>query len=181
MPQKPYVQFLPFRDQMPLMQELFRFRDKDSLDEIQKLWFASTKPDEELYDLWNDPHEVINLAHHDQYQEIRLRLSRELDRWIELTNDPLTLPETELVKRLWSPDGIQHQTQTITITESAGSLQLQSVTEGASIAYQINETIGGKHWLLYTEPIAANSVDSLTGVAIRIGFKQSPAANYYGQ
>ena len=181
MPQRPYVQFLPFRDQMPLMQELFRFRDEDSLDEVQKLWFATTKPDEELYDLWNDPHEVINLAHHDQYQEIRLRLSRELERWIELTNDPLTLPETELVKRLWPPDGIQPQTQTITITESDGSLQLQSATEGASIAYQINEAIGGKHWLLYTEPIAANSVDSLTGVAIRIGFKQSPAANYYGQ
>ena len=179
MPQKPYVQFLPYRDQMPLMQELFRFRDKGELNPVQKIWFSNTKPAEELYDTENDPHEIVNLAEHPDYQQIKNRLSAQLDRWIEEMNDPLTLPEPELVKRLWSPDGIQPQTQPVSLTEMDGVLQLQSETGGASIVYQLNGNIGGSHWQLYAEPIPENSVDSIATAAIRTGFLQSETTTHY--
>ncbi len=180
MPERPYVQFLPYRDQMPLMQELFRFRDEERLDSVQQLWFRQTKPDEELFDLLADPHEIHNLAYDPSYRDIKTRLSMALDGWIEETDDPLTLPEPELVKLLWPPDGIQPVTEDVIFSISDGSLILDSPTEGASVAYQQNETIGGDHWMLYTGPLPADTVDSLAATAIRIGWKQSSVTRYTG-
>jgi N-sulfoglucosamine sulfohydrolase len=88
MPERPYVQFLPYRDQMPLMQELFRFRDEERLDSVQQLWFRKNKQEEELFDLLADPHEIHNLAYDSSYGDIKSRLSSALDDWIEETNDP---------------------------------------------------------------------------------------------
>jgi N-sulfoglucosamine sulfohydrolase len=68
---------------------------------------------------------------------------------------PLTLPEPELVKLLWPPDGIQPVTEDVNFTISDGSLILDSPTGGASVAYQLNEAIGGNHWMLYTGPLDA--------------------------
>jgi N-sulfoglucosamine sulfohydrolase len=180
MPERPYVQFLPYRDQMPLMQELFRIRDEGSLDSVQQLWFRKTKPEEELFDLLSDPHEIHNLAYDPSYRDIKARLSMALDGWIEETNDPLTLPEPELLKLLWPPDGIQPVTRDVTFTISDGSLIPDSPTEGASVAYQKNEAIGGDHWMLYTGPLNAGTVDSLAATAIRIGYKQSSISRYPG-
>ncbi len=180
MPERPYVQFLPYRDQMPLMQELFRLRDENRLDSVQQLWFRKTKPGEELFDLLADPHELKNLAYDPAYREIKNRLSRALDNWIEMTDDPLTLPETELVKHLWPPDGIQPVTEDVGFKISNGSLILDSPTEGASIAYQQNEAIAGNHWMLYTGPLHSGTVDSLVATAIRIGYKQSSISRYTG-
>ncbi len=179
MPERPYVQFLPYRDQMPLMQELFEFRSANKLDSVQMLWFRNNKPGEELFDLEVDPHEIHNLADRPEYQEIKNRLGRALDGWIELTNDPLTLPEPELVKRLWPPDGVQPVTDRVTFTSSGGKVTMNSVTRGASIAWQKNEAIGGSHWMLYTNPVEANASDSLAATAIRIGYLQSPVKRYY--
>jgi N-sulfoglucosamine sulfohydrolase len=178
MPERPYVQFLPYRDQMPLMQELFRFRDESRLDSVQQLWFRKTKPEEELFDLLSDPHEIHNLAYEPSYRDIKNRLSRALDNWIEMTNDPLTLPEPELVKLLWPPDGVQPVTEDVRFKVSDGSLVLYSPTEGASVAYQQNEAIGGNHWNLYTGPLPAGKVDSLAATAIRIGYKQSSISHH---
>jgi choline-sulfatase len=43
---------------------------------------------EELYDLKNDPDELVNLVHHPAYQKIKKQLSDELDIWIIKNNDP---------------------------------------------------------------------------------------------
>jgi len=43
---------------------------------------------EELYDLTNDPHELVNLAGDAGYREKRGELAAELDRWIETNGDP---------------------------------------------------------------------------------------------
>ena len=180
MPERPYVQFLPYRDQMPLMQELFRLRDESRLDSVQQLWFRKTKPEEELFDLLADPHEIHNLAYDPSYRDIKNRMSGALDNWIEMTNDPLTLPETELVKKLWPPDGIQPVTEDVTFKTSDGNLVLDSPTDGASIAYQMNEAIGGNHWMLYTGPLSSGKIDSLAATAIRIGYKQSSISRYTG-
>jgi N-sulfoglucosamine sulfohydrolase len=176
LPQRPYVQFLPYRDQMPLMQELFRLRNEDKLNPLQMRWFSQTKPAEELFDLENDPHEIDNIADDPRYQDIKMRLSAQLDNWILAMNDPLAMPEPELLKRIWPPDGIQPYTQPVSVTEKAGFIGMHSDTDGASIAYQLNEKIGGQHWLLYTSPIPAISIDSIAATAIRIGFRQSPTA-----
>ena len=179
LPHRPYIQFLPYRDQMPLMQELFRFRDNNQLNDTQMLIFAPTKPTEELYDLENDPHEINNLADDPDYADIKKRLSEELDKWLELTNDPLTLPETELVKQLWPPDGVQPQTLSANLTEKDGFFHLKSATAGALIAYQKNEDMGSDHWQLYINPLDTNAVDSITAIAVRKGYKPSREDRLY--
>lgn len=173
LPSRPYVQFLPYRDQMPLMQEILKMKENGTANNIQQLWLADTKPLEELYDLKNDPHEVNNLASNPEYADIKSRLSKALEQWIKTNNDPLTLPETEIIKNLWPPEGIQPITQKPSIELKDNYLSLRSETSGASIAYQLNDSIGKKHWSLYTKPLASKTVDSIKAVAIRIGFKQS--------
>lgn len=50
--------------------------------------FVYNGPDRnELYDLWADPHELRNLVEHPEYEDVRLRLARRLDDWMEETND----------------------------------------------------------------------------------------------
>ena len=43
---------------------------------------------EELYDLKNDPHELKNLANAPDFADVKIELSRKLDRWIRENNDP---------------------------------------------------------------------------------------------
>ena len=178
LPEKPYVQFLPYRDQMPLMREILKMKEEGKGNDIQKLWLADSKPTEELYDLQTDPHEINNLAEKPEFMDIKSRLSQELDSWIEANNDPLTLPETEIIKNLWPPYGEQPVTQRPIMEVEANYFSLKCNTDGASIAYQLNDSIGTKHWKLYTKPILKSEVDSLNAVAIRIGFKQSEVLQF---
>ncbi len=42
---------------------------------------------EELYDLVNDPEEIVNLAQNPEYAEIKADLREKLDTWIEENQD----------------------------------------------------------------------------------------------
>ncbi len=173
MPERPYIQFLPYRDQMPIMQEILKMKADGTANDVQSLWLAETKPKEELYDLETDPYEINNLAENPDYVQIKKRLKTALEQWIEDNDDPLTLPETELIKKLWPPNGIQPQTEKVTFEKKDDLLHLKTKTTAASIAYQQNDSIGKKHWMLYTKPLKTKDLDSIKAVAIRIGFKQS--------
>lgn len=169
-PNRPYVQFLPYRDQMPLMQELLRLDKAGKLDSTQKIWFAKTKPIDELYDTEKDPHEVNNLADLPEYHDKVVEMRSALKSWLEMTTDPLTMPETELVEQMWGTQG-QPQTQPVEFQTSGGNkISLSCPTTGASIAFQTAENWGTPRWSLYTKPL---KTDSLRAVAIRIGYKQS--------
>lgn len=50
-------------------------------------FMAETKPEEELYDLRTDPHEMKNLASDPEYAETLAALRGELEQWIEESND----------------------------------------------------------------------------------------------
>ena len=173
MPERPYIQFLPYRDQMPIMQEILKMKADGTANDIQSLWLADTKPKEELYDLETDPYEINNLAENPDYFQIKKRLKTALEQWISDNEDPLSLPETELIKKLWPPNGTQPQTGKVSFEKKDELLHLKTETAGASIAFQQNSAIGKKHWMLYTEPLQIKGIDSIKAVAIRIGFKQS--------
>jgi len=176
MPDRPYVQFLPYRDQMALMQELFRYEKEGKLDQVQALWFQKTKPIEELYDTWEDPYEVNNLASDPRYNDILKRFSDEHLKWKEETQDWGLIPETELIKELWPPDGIQPITEIpkFNIRENADpGLQVVSLscpTPGSSIAYMLDNS---EQWLLYSDPLEVGKKVKVSAQAIRIGYKPS--------
>jgi N-sulfoglucosamine sulfohydrolase len=100
-PELPYAQRIQYGEEMPTMQSWRRLNAEGKLTGPQKLFFAPTKPKEELYDTASDPHEVNNLADSRQpeHQAKLKELRGELDRWIDETKDLGAVPEEELIKQ----------------------------------------------------------------------------------
>ncbi len=179
LPERPYVQFIPYRDQMILMQELFKFEREDKLDDVQKIWFSKTKPEEELYDLKNDPHEINNLTDDPEYIDVLERMRKAHEQW-KIKYDPYSLiPESDLVKLLWPPDGIQPVTEPVQFSMKNDTVYLFCDTKGASIAYQLSSQDNKNWWQLYSLPVEFEKGDTVKAVAIRIGYKQSSMNTYY--
>ncbi len=58
------------------------------------------RPEEELYDLAKDPHQLTNLAADPAYAERKARLRADLDAWMKSTGDPRALePATDVFDR----------------------------------------------------------------------------------
>lgn len=180
MPERPYVEFLPYRDRMGLMQVLHSMHAAGTLEGPQKLWFRSEKPVEELYDTLEDPHEINNLASEPEYRDKLEELRTAHENWKQETKDWGLIPETELKNQLWPPDGTQPVTAGVqfvlpdSVFDDHVQVELRSATEGASIAYAMDSTHA---WQLYTEPFTVSSSSVLYAQAIRIGYKHSPIAS----
>lgn len=175
MPERPYVQFLPYRDQMSLMQELFRYEKEGLLNETQALWYRKTKPEEELYDTWQDPWEINNLADNPEFSSILTRLREEHLKWKEETWDLGTIPEPELIQQLWPPDGIQPATappifKRKELNNGQILVEIVSGTQGASIGYRVDKD---PTWKVYHQPIKIAKPANIQALAHRIGFKPS--------
>lgn len=97
--QSPYAQRIAYMEEMPTMQVWRRLNAEGKLNDVQKLFFAPTKPREELYDCAADPHEVHNLADSPTHQNVLKELRTAVDRWITETHDLGEIPEPELVRR----------------------------------------------------------------------------------
>lgn len=94
MPERPYTQHNEYIEKnYPTLGVLKQLYAGGKLDQPQSLFMQPHKPDEELYDLVADPHEVRNLAGSTQHQEILRNLRASLERWIEETNDQGRFPE----------------------------------------------------------------------------------------
>jgi uncharacterized sulfatase len=98
-PELPYFQWINYMDQMPILQEWRRLAFAGQLNDTQKMWFARTKPAEELYDTQADPHEVKNLAADPAHAATLAGLRAALDKWMTDTNDLGGVPERELIRR----------------------------------------------------------------------------------
>ncbi len=174
-PDKPMFLHVQYRDQMPIMQELYRLRDKGRLSYEQALWFRSRKPPEELFDTQTDPHELHNLAEDPRYRAKLLELRRALDDWLQTHEDLCLLPEKELLKRFW-PEGRQPQTAAPRLTQTQNRIALECPTEGASIGYQIFPAgeAPPASWEVYTRPFRLGEGFELRVVAHRLGYLRSP-------
>ncbi|MEM9918002.1 MAG: sulfatase [Bacteroidota bacterium] len=180
-PSKSCYLAVSYREQMPIMQELLRLRDVDSLNAFQAQWFRPQKEPEELFDTWTDPHELHNLAQMAAHQEKLTTLRNECDRWMDQIKDLGEIPEPELIAKLW---GGQHQPRTSAPrADIAGEkLALSCPTEGAAIGYQLldeGEEVS-KRWEVYQEPITFLKGKRLLMQAHRIGYLPSPMIEYSG-
>ncbi len=98
-PLKPYYQYMNTPEKGATMKEIRRLQQRDALPATAKLFTAATKPEEELYDLQADPHEINNLANEPAHQE-RLDVMRKAHlQWVADTRDLGLLPESEIVRR----------------------------------------------------------------------------------
>ncbi|MEL6613919.1 MAG: sulfatase, partial [Bacteroidota bacterium] len=136
-PERPYVQFLPYRDRNATMRELRRLHKAGELSGAPALWFRPTKPEEELFDTHADPDEVNDLAADPAHAATLARLRGALDAWADATGDVGAIPEPDLVRRLWSPDGEQPTTGAPAISVRDGRVVVRATTPGSLLAYRI--------------------------------------------
>jgi hypothetical protein len=173
-PEKPMFLEVSYRNQMPVMNELLKLRDEGHLTPQQALWFRETKPDEELFDLWNDPHELNNLAGQPEYEDILSNLRKACHDWTEAINDTGLIDEEELISRM-HPDG-QQVTDLVTAVKLNNEIVLSCATEGASIGYKIIRD-NAEHteipWAIYVAPIELSEGETLMAISQRLGFDPS--------
>ena len=180
-PEKPYYLPLAFRERLPSMQELLRMRDTGELDEYQALWFRKSKPEEELFDIENDPHELNNIANNPQYTEELTAMREECISWMNVIDDKGLIEEKELIESFY-PNRKARQTELPIIEISEKNVSVNEVTDGSRLGYRYSsEKLPSKGWNHYNNPIDLKPNDTLEIIAHRIGYKSVLTKIYNGE
>jgi N-sulfoglucosamine sulfohydrolase len=135
-PELPYSQRIAYMDEMPTMQEWRRLHAAGRLSGPPLLFFAERKPDEELYDLDADPHEIHNLANDPAHAATLARLRAAHEKWASETGDLGLVPESELQQRM-RPEGRWAHAEAPQVTWVKRQATLTCATPGSSIAFRI--------------------------------------------
>jgi len=158
---------LAYRDDLDIMQELWRLLEAGELNEVQQQWF-SPRPAEMLFDTLSDPHEINNLAADPAYaaELQRLRAAYEIHRTevADLSEDS----EAVMAERFW-PEGKEPLTAMPSLQLTDTTMTASCATEGASIGYRLN----GERWHLYTGPLPLSAGDEVEVKAVRYGWAES--------
>ena len=170
-PEQGYYLPVAYREKIPAMQELLKLKKEGKLNDIQKQWFREQKPEEELFDCINDPFELVNLANRPEYKNKLQELSSEMDRWLSEINDNPSLPEKDLVTKLWKGKNQKPVTANPSIIIENNKVVITCDTEGASIGYKTNPK--AKKWNVYLEPFELHSAKKVIVQAHRIGYVPS--------
>jgi len=108
-PEKPYTDFNTYkRLQYPVLALMQSLHEKKQLTAEQAPFFTLTRPAEELYDTFNDPDEVYNLASDKRYIEKLTSMRKELTRWQQETGDMGMIEEDPEAVKYWDTFYEQH-------------------------------------------------------------------------
>lgn len=170
-PELPPYMNLEYRLQQPMMKEILEMRDAGKLNAVQMQWFRPNKPAEELYDIKTDPYQLTNIADQQQMATHLKRLRGQMDNWLVETTDLGGTPEKELVKQWWNGQNSPPSTAAPVVRQEGDKMVVNCATEGASIGYKVV----GKDaaWQVYQKPVAVQKGETLTAVAMRIGYLKS--------
>ncbi|MEM7032062.1 MAG: sulfatase-like hydrolase/transferase [Chloroflexota bacterium] len=189
-PEKPYLMWIPYRNNHPILREMWRLHMADQLEGPQTAMFQHPRPPEELYDTENDPYELNNLAQ-DPAQETTLnRMRQAFIDWRNTHGDMGEIPEDQMIAG-WYPNGVQPQTAAPIFVPYATDVpgmdaapdggtfkgpmlvELHCATQGASITYT-TDAGGDVRWRLYTRPLKLEmGTTTIRTKAIRIGYLES--------
>lgn len=172
-PEQGYYLPISFREQIPTMQELIVMHKAGQLNEVQEQWFRTSKPEEELFDCFLDPHELKNLAENPTYNAKLNELRTAMDRWLDEIGDQPNLPERKLILDLWNGNTVQPQTAKPVLELKSSKVSVSCATDGASIGYKLYKSgfSTPDSWTIYTQPFdISEGVDSLVVVTHRIGY-----------
>lgn len=176
-PELPLIYRNAYWEQIDMTRTLIEMDQQGKLTGDAAYIFMKTKPEEELYDLLNDPDEVHNLAQLPEHQAQLKEMRSALGAWQIKVGDLGFIPEYDLVNMMW-PGMSQPLTEKVVFKKEGSKLILTSTTDGSSIAYQADEAIGGKRWKLYNQPLAMGSFKRIAARAVRIGYKTSEISDY---
>jgi arylsulfatase A-like enzyme len=170
-PEQGYYLPVAYREKIPAMQELLKLKEEGKLNDIQQQWFREKKPKEELFDCINDPFELNNLAENPKYKSKLQELSTEMDRWLAQIGDNPSLPEKELVEKLWDGKENKPKTAKPILKSVNGKIEITCSTKGASIGYKTSEKANS--WAVYSKPLELKNTEKLIVKAHRIGYEPS--------
>ena len=156
-----------YREQIPMMQNMMTLRALGKLDSLPSLWFRTPKPEEELYDMENDPFELVNLSNQVQFQDTLVHLRKVLNTWIKETNDLGRTPEKDLIT-MWLPNGEQPKLKPLQMVEKGEEINLISEKSDATIIWK---EPGDVSWHIFSKPLNKNV--SFIAKAVRIGYTDS--------
>jgi len=189
-PQLPYVGFVPYRNQSPIMQEMVRLQAEGRLSGPTALWWANSRPPEELYDTRTDPDQVRDLSGDPAHRATLERMRAAVGDWMERIDDQGLINEPEMIQRMW-PGGVQPVTAAPYIFQrgtrefarpvrdsaqtyrGAVEVEIYVPTQGASVAYT-TESGPSPRWKLYTGPFRLSGPVTVRAKAIRYGYRESP-------
>lgn len=175
-PELPRYKDVAYRRQMPMMEELIKLNLDGQLNQVQARWFSSSKPAEELYDCYNDPHQLNNLVGNDEYNVHLAELKAIFRDHQQTYGDLGEIAERELLNRMW-PNGKQPKTLKPIVSFNENTFSLSCSTNGASIAYLVSDSIIEPNldsgWELYTKPVPIKKESFVYAMACRIGYADS--------
>lgn len=171
-PEKPFVQEIEYRKQIPMMNELYRYNAKGLFTGKDSLWWRKTKPVEELYDTWADPWEFNNLAGNPEYEDKLLELRNALTELQNRVGDKGFIPEKELVLQMWGGP-TQPVTGEVNFALENERLKMTCETPGSSIGWRYKDEGNPDQWFLYNGLFVPEPGKTIEAQAIRIGYKHS--------
>ncbi|PHR86065.1 MAG: sulfatase [Blastopirellula sp.] len=84
MPERPWCQYNRYKEgAYPVLAEMNVLNLKGQLTPAQQTFFLEKKPEVELFDLKQDPHEIKNVADNLKYAQVKTELLAELKNWRE--------------------------------------------------------------------------------------------------
>lgn len=86
-PERPHLQPNRYKDSKAIIQAMRALRDAGALDAGIERMFYEPRPEEELYDLKEDPWELRNLAGNSESAKVLAKLRGILEGWIAATGD----------------------------------------------------------------------------------------------
>ncbi|WP_346882063.1 sulfatase [uncultured Algibacter sp.] len=94
-PDRPMLQ-AGYRDNKPIVKDFKKLHKEGKLTAYQELHWFGIRPEEELYDLKADPHQINNLALNKSHLKILETHRKALQDWIKKTDDQGQYPEASI-------------------------------------------------------------------------------------
>jgi len=92
-PERPLIQPNKYADSRYAMKVMRKLLAEGKLNSVQARLFAPSRPQEELYDLIDDPHEINNLDKSPRHRKTLKNMRAILVNWIKQTGDKGQFPE----------------------------------------------------------------------------------------
>ncbi|MGB7329114.1 MAG: sulfatase [Rubripirellula sp.] len=89
-----------YRDGYATFKTLREMLESGKLSPLQASYHAANRQEDELYDLYNDPHQTNNLANAPEFAAVLNEHRRHLDQWEDATDDKGRYPESQAALKL---------------------------------------------------------------------------------
>ncbi|EDL58874.1 arylsulfatase [Gimesia maris] len=107
-PERPFLQINRYKEKSyPIIGLLRDLHSRGALTGPSLKLMADSRPEEELYDLKQDPWETSNLADSPDYQKVKQRLASALNTWMEEIDDQGRIPEDPSIPQYWDERAIR--------------------------------------------------------------------------